>query len=190
MRSPRTRAPTRALPRALVRRHAGGDHGIQNRAPRQRRQGLDIVAKTPAQVAADPDAAKLLALCPSDQRPIIPFLAWSTAAWTTRGSTGGFGARLLRLHPGQSRDRALELRCDERQRHGGRLREVPRAKSVQRQSGRGAGRRVHRRCDELRNPRRHREPSRRRGRRLSLANSTTELKLVLPDTTKVHLYNN
>jgi hypothetical protein len=34
------------------------------------------VAKTPAQVAADPDATKLIALCPSDQRPIIPLLAW------------------------------------------------------------------------------------------------------------------
>src|SRR5262245_6945452 len=36
----------------------------------------DINEKTPAQLAGDPDAVKLLALCPADQRPIIPLLAW------------------------------------------------------------------------------------------------------------------
>jgi len=36
----------------------------------------DINALTPAQVAADPDAQKLLSLCGPDQRPVIPELAW------------------------------------------------------------------------------------------------------------------
>jgi hypothetical protein len=36
----------------------------------------DINAKTPAQVAADPAAQQLLALCGKDQRPVIPLLAW------------------------------------------------------------------------------------------------------------------
>jgi hypothetical protein len=36
----------------------------------------DINAKTPAQVAADPAAQRLLALCGKDQRPVIPLLAW------------------------------------------------------------------------------------------------------------------
>ncbi|HEY5928650.1 MAG TPA: hypothetical protein VIV11_43490 [Kofleriaceae bacterium] len=36
----------------------------------------DINAKTPEQVAADPDAQRLLGLCPTDQRPVIPLLAW------------------------------------------------------------------------------------------------------------------
>lgn len=36
----------------------------------------DVVMKTPAQLAADPDAARLRALCGPDQLPIIPQLAW------------------------------------------------------------------------------------------------------------------
>jgi hypothetical protein len=36
----------------------------------------DINAKTPAQIAADPDAQRLLSLCGADERPIIPLLAW------------------------------------------------------------------------------------------------------------------
>jgi hypothetical protein len=36
----------------------------------------DINAKTPAQVAADPDAQRLLSICGKDQRPVIPLLAW------------------------------------------------------------------------------------------------------------------
>jgi len=36
----------------------------------------DIHALTPAQVAADPDAARLLSLCGDDQRPVYPLLAW------------------------------------------------------------------------------------------------------------------
>jgi hypothetical protein len=36
----------------------------------------DINAKTPAQIAADPAAQQLLSLCGKDQRPIIPLLAW------------------------------------------------------------------------------------------------------------------
>lgn len=36
----------------------------------------DINEKTPAEVAADPDAQRLLALCGADQRPVIPLLAW------------------------------------------------------------------------------------------------------------------
>jgi len=36
----------------------------------------DLNAKTPAQLAADPDARQLLSLCGPDQRPVIPLLAW------------------------------------------------------------------------------------------------------------------
>jgi hypothetical protein len=36
----------------------------------------DINAKTPAEIAADPAAAELLGLCGKDQRPVIPALAW------------------------------------------------------------------------------------------------------------------
>ncbi|MBI5500387.1 MAG: hypothetical protein HY907_09100 [Deltaproteobacteria bacterium] len=36
----------------------------------------DINRLTPAEVAADPEAARLLALCGADQRPVIPSLAW------------------------------------------------------------------------------------------------------------------
>lgn len=36
----------------------------------------DINAMTPAEVAADPEAQALLALCGDDQRPVIPELAW------------------------------------------------------------------------------------------------------------------
>jgi len=39
-------------------------------------QDGDINAKTPAQIAADPDAQRLLGLCPTEQRPVIPLLAW------------------------------------------------------------------------------------------------------------------
>jgi hypothetical protein len=36
----------------------------------------DINAKTPAQIAADPAAQQLLALCGPGQRPVIPLIAW------------------------------------------------------------------------------------------------------------------
>jgi hypothetical protein len=36
----------------------------------------DINAKTPAQIAADPAAQQLLSICGQDQRPVIPLLAW------------------------------------------------------------------------------------------------------------------
>jgi hypothetical protein len=36
----------------------------------------DVVMKTPAQLAADPDAQRLRSLCGPDQLPIIPALAW------------------------------------------------------------------------------------------------------------------
>jgi hypothetical protein len=45
----------------------------------------DINQKTPEEIAADPDAAWLMALCGADQRPVIPKLAWeyggSDHAW-------------------------------------------------------------------------------------------------------------
>jgi hypothetical protein len=45
----------------------------------------DILTKTPDEIAADPDAQKLLALCGKDERPIIPVLVWeyggSDHAW-------------------------------------------------------------------------------------------------------------
>ena len=54
------------------------------RAAHPGREG-DINSLTPAEVAADPDAAQLLALCGDDQRPVIPLLAWeyggSDHAW-------------------------------------------------------------------------------------------------------------
>jgi hypothetical protein len=37
---------------------------------------FDINAKTPAEIEADPQARQLLSLCPDDQRPVIPELAW------------------------------------------------------------------------------------------------------------------
>ena len=36
----------------------------------------DINAKTPAQIAADPKAQRLMKLCTDVQRPVIPLLAW------------------------------------------------------------------------------------------------------------------
>ena len=36
----------------------------------------DINAKTPAQIAGDPAAQQLLSICGKDQRPVIPILAW------------------------------------------------------------------------------------------------------------------
>lgn len=44
--------------------------------PGKRGKDWDINAKTPAQIAADPAAQQLLALCGKDQRPVIPLLAW------------------------------------------------------------------------------------------------------------------
>ncbi|HEX6766942.1 MAG TPA: hypothetical protein VF103_15710 [Polyangiaceae bacterium] len=45
----------------------------------------DINQKTPSELAADPDAQGLMALCGADQRPVIPKLAWeyggSDHAW-------------------------------------------------------------------------------------------------------------
>lgn len=39
-------------------------------------QEADVNARTDAQVAADPEAQCLLALCGEDERPVIPLLAW------------------------------------------------------------------------------------------------------------------
>ena len=36
----------------------------------------DINAKSPAEIAADPAARRLLSICGPDQRPVIPLLAW------------------------------------------------------------------------------------------------------------------
>lgn len=36
----------------------------------------DLNAKSPAQIAADPAAQRLLSICGPDQRPVIPLLAW------------------------------------------------------------------------------------------------------------------
>jgi hypothetical protein len=36
----------------------------------------DINGKTPAEIAADPAAQRLLSLCGAEQRPVIPLLAW------------------------------------------------------------------------------------------------------------------
>ncbi len=44
--------------------------------PGSRGKDADINAKTPAQIAADPAAQRLLSLCGRDQRPVIPLLAW------------------------------------------------------------------------------------------------------------------
>ena len=44
--------------------------------PGNRGRDWDINAKTAAQVAADPAAQQLLSLCGKDQRPVIPLLAW------------------------------------------------------------------------------------------------------------------
>jgi hypothetical protein len=51
----------------------------------------DVVAKTPAQLAADPDAQRLRALCGPNQLPIIPELAWEYGgqnhAWINPGQS-------------------------------------------------------------------------------------------------------
>jgi hypothetical protein len=44
--------------------------------PGNRGRDADINAKTPEQIAADPAAQELLSLCGKDQRPVIPLLAW------------------------------------------------------------------------------------------------------------------
>jgi len=51
----------------------------------------DINAKTPAELAADPDAQRLLAVCGPHQRPVIPVLAWEYG-----------GADHAWIHPEQS----------------------------------------------------------------------------------------
>jgi hypothetical protein len=44
--------------------------------PGNRGKDWDINAKTPAQIAADPAAQRLLSICGKDQRPVIPLMAW------------------------------------------------------------------------------------------------------------------
>ena len=44
----------------------------------------DINAKTPAQIAADPAAQQLLSICGPDQRPVIPLLAWEYGGFDHR----------------------------------------------------------------------------------------------------------
>jgi hypothetical protein len=51
---------------------------VAYRAAHSGNQGrdADINAKAPDQIAADPAAQQLLSLCGKDQRPVIPLLAW------------------------------------------------------------------------------------------------------------------
>jgi len=51
----------------------------------------DINAKTPAQIAADPAAQRLLSLCGKDERPVIPFVE----------EPASIRAGLLRPYPGE-----------------------------------------------------------------------------------------
>lgn len=44
--------------------------------PGNRGKDWDVNAKTPAQIKADPAAQQLLSLCGNNQRPVIPLLAW------------------------------------------------------------------------------------------------------------------
>jgi hypothetical protein len=44
--------------------------------PGNRGKDWDINAKTPAQIKADPAAQQLMSLCGDNQRPVIPLLAW------------------------------------------------------------------------------------------------------------------
>jgi len=54
--------------------------------PGRRGKDWDINAKSPAEIAADPAAQRLLSICGPDQRPVIPLLAWEYGgfdhAWT------------------------------------------------------------------------------------------------------------
>jgi hypothetical protein len=44
--------------------------------PGNKGKDWDINGKTPEQIAADPAAQQLMSLCGSDQRPVIPLMAW------------------------------------------------------------------------------------------------------------------
>jgi hypothetical protein len=51
-------------------------HAYKAANPGRGGKDWDITAKTPAQIAADPAAQRLLSICGPNQRPIIPLLAW------------------------------------------------------------------------------------------------------------------
>ncbi|MBX7078279.1 MAG: hypothetical protein K1X88_03760 [Nannocystaceae bacterium] len=78
--------------------------------------GWDINAMSPAEIAGDPDAQALLALCGMDQRPVIPALAWEYGGadhpWISPESSALFYCVYTPVDPGTAHwsfDEAMQL---------------------------------------------------------------------------------
>jgi hypothetical protein len=66
--------------------------------PGNRGKDWDINAKTPGQIAADPAVQRLLSLCGTDQRPVIPLLAWEYGGFDHQWINPGKSALVYCVH--------------------------------------------------------------------------------------------
>jgi hypothetical protein len=151
----------------------------------------DINAKTSRQLASDPAARRLLAVCGRNRRPVIPSIAWeyggndhkwinptasalvycvytpvrrSTANWSYRRSTDHVTADVYVLFPAHNPCRKRTSASQVSACIGDKSNFEILVDIASYDDGFGAG--------------------------LKLANSSTELRLILPDKTKVHLFSN
>ena len=151
----------------------------------------DINAKTPKQLASDPAARRLLAICGRHRRPIIPLIAWeyggndhkwikstasalvycvytpvrrATAHWFYRASTDHVTADVYVLFPAHNPCRKRKAAAQVSACIGDKSNFEILVDIASYADGFHAG--------------------------LSLADSSTELRLILPDKTKVHLLSN
>jgi hypothetical protein len=151
----------------------------------------DINAKSPGQLAADPAARRLLALCGKNQRPIIPSIAWeyggrdhqwikptasalvycvytpvksSSAHWSYQAALDHVTADVYVLFPMQNPCRNKQGAAQVSACIGDKTNFEILTDVASYHDGSDAG--------------------------LSLANASTELRLILPDKKKVHLTNN
>ena len=150
----------------------------------------DINAKTPAQIAADPAAQRLLSLCGRDQRPVIPLLAWEYGGSDHQWINPEKGALVYCVHT-PVRNPTPNWQYDAR--NG----QVTAAVSVlfpdqnpckdQQGANQVAGCIGHRSNFEILVDTASINDGRDVG--LSLASASTALKLILPDGTRVHLWD-
>jgi hypothetical protein len=150
----------------------------------------DINAKTPAQIAADPAAQRLLSLCGRNQRPVIPLLAWEYGGFDHPWKNPQASALVYCVHT-PVKDASPNWRYDAAEDHitVDVYVKFPDHNPCKNQSG---AKQVTACIGDLTNfeiPVDTASINDGKDIGLSLASASTTLRLILPDATKVHLWD-
>ena len=150
----------------------------------------DINAKTPAEIAADPAAQQLLSTCGKDQRPVIPLLAWEYGGFDHPWKKPQASALIYCVHT-PVKDASLNWRFDAAEDHvtADVYVKFPDHNPCKNQSG---AKQVTACIGDLTNFEILVDTASINDGRdvgLSLASASTTLRLILPDATKVHLWD-